>query len=109
MKLNMVKIGKDSNEKLIKLAQSSKRTKRFIVEFFIDFGHKYGVLDLGEMGGARAIKDLMVQGSETLSIDGDMRHYLDQLKVYWPTTDDGHIIRKLLRERIKRIEKAVKL
>lgn len=113
-KLIRVSIGEDSNAKLIELAQSSKHTKRWIMELFIELGHKYGFLDLGEKGVcgacARAVKDLNgVQGPETLKIDGDMRHYLDELKVYWSHTDDGHIIRKLLKNRIKKIEKDRKL
>ena len=46
---------------------------------------------------------------ETMRIDADMRRYLNQLKVYWPHTDEGHIIRKLLKDRIKRIENALSL
>ena len=40
-----IRIGEESNATLIYLTQSSGNTKRFIVELFIDLGHKYGFLD----------------------------------------------------------------
>ena len=46
---------------------------------------------------------------DKINVDGDMRHYLNQLKKYWRHADDGHIIRQLLKDRIKRIEKALTL
>ena len=54
-----LKIGEDSNDKLIGLAQSSKLTKRFIMEFFIDLGHKYGFLKDGWEGRLRDALNLV--------------------------------------------------
>lgn len=39
---------------------------------------------------------------DTLIVDPDMRHMLDLLKKFY-VTDEGHVIRSLLRERLKEI------
>ena len=45
---------------------------------------------------------------ETIEIDSDTRQMLNELKEFYGT-DDGHILRALLRERIKRINEHKKL
>lgn len=44
----------------------------------------------------------MIQMSDTLNVDVDMRHMLELLKDHY-NADEGHIIRALLRDRIKQI------
>lgn len=61
-----VPIGEESNEKLIELAQSSKLSKKWIMEFFIDLGFKYGFLNKGWEGRLRDALNLV---DENMSLE----------------------------------------
>ena len=47
--------------------------------------------------------------TDKLDIDPDMRSLLDTLKAHYPAADEGHIIRAVLRERLRRLKRLYNL
>jgi len=47
--------------------------------------------------------------TDKLNVDPDMRWLLDRLKAHYTAADDGHIIRAVLRERLRRVKRLYKL
>lgn len=45
----------------------------------------------------------MISMTDTINVDPDMRSMLDELNKFY-ATDDGHLIRALLRERKRRLK-----
>jgi len=47
--------------------------------------------------------------TDKLNVDPDMRSLLKQLKAHYTAADDGHIIRAVLRERLRRLKRLYNL